>query len=142
MDKFFNVFRHATTKTILAMPCDYSKYPANWKTEIRPQTLARAGNCCEFCGVPNGAIIWRNGPGRDEWKFWPHGMESEAWSVDGRKSTLIVLTISHLDHDTANNAEHNLRALCQKCHLNHDKGHHAVNARETIRKKRGLQNLF
>jgi hypothetical protein len=35
------------------MPCDYSRYPANWFTEIRPRILARAGDQCERCGVPN-----------------------------------------------------------------------------------------
>jgi 5-methylcytosine-specific restriction endonuclease McrA len=33
----------------------------------------------------------------------------------------VVLTIAHLDQNPANNAEANLRALCQRCHLNHDR---------------------
>ncbi len=32
------------------MPIDYSKYPPNWKTEIRPAILKREGNKCKFCG--------------------------------------------------------------------------------------------
>ena len=38
------------------MPCDYSKYPKNWKAEIRPRIQQRAGNKCEKCGVENHAI--------------------------------------------------------------------------------------
>ncbi len=32
------------------MPCDYSIYPPNWLSEIRPRILARANNKCEVCG--------------------------------------------------------------------------------------------
>jgi hypothetical protein len=38
------------------MPTDYKKYPRDWKTEIRPAILARAGNCCKICGIKNHAI--------------------------------------------------------------------------------------
>lgn len=38
----------------------------------------------------------------------------------------VILTIAHLDHDPTNNDERtNLRALCQRCHLNLDAEHHA-----------------
>ncbi len=36
----------------------------------------------------------------------------------------VVLTVAHLDQDTTNNGRDNLRALCQRCHLNHDRAHH------------------
>jgi translation elongation factor EF-Tu-like GTPase len=34
-------------------------------------------------------------------------MESEVWTLDGKKSTKIILTIAHLDHDksTLTNAD-------------------------------------
>jgi hypothetical protein len=32
------------------MPIDYSKYPPNWKSEIRPRIMNRANNTCEFEG--------------------------------------------------------------------------------------------
>jgi len=48
---------------------------------------------------------------------------------------VIVLTIAHLNHDTTDNRDENLSALCQRCHLSHDKYLHATNARETRRKK-------
>jgi len=77
------------------MPCDYKKYPANWKTEIRPRILKRAKNKCEFCRVEN----YKNHP------------------VTGSR---VILTIAHLDHNTENNTDDNLRALCQRCHNGHD----------------------
>lgn len=124
------------------MPCDYKNYPPNWKTEIRPAILERDNHCCYFCGVKNKTLIRRFGNGMSDWEYWPEGMEGEAWSLDGLKSTLIILTIAHLDHNTQNNDYDNLVALCQKCHLNYDKHHHRKNTRETIRKKKKLQNLF
>lgn len=32
--------------------------------------------------------------------------------------------VAHLDHDPANNTPHNLKALCNWCHLNYDKTKH------------------
>jgi cytochrome c556 len=58
------------------------------------------------------------------------------------KFITIVLTIAHLDHDITNNDYNNLKALCQKCHLNYDKEHHSKNSRATRNFKKGLQELF
>jgi tRNA(Ile)-lysidine synthase TilS/MesJ len=58
------------------------------------------------------------------------------------KPIKIVLTVAHLNHDIADNSDDNLAALCQLHHLRHDIDHHRANAKETNRKKKGLQNLF
>lgn len=125
------------------MPCDCKKYPKNWKSEIRPAILERDEHKCKFCGIENGAVGFRI-----DGKFF----YSEAY-LDAKKNGYgfyqtsspyfkIVLTIMHLDHDTTNNDYSNLAAACQKCHLNYDKDFHKANAKETNRKKKGLQNLF
>ncbi len=124
------------------MPIDYKKYPSNWKSEIRPRILERDKNCCKVCGVENGILILRDNKDKEKFVYWPEGIESEAWSLDGLKSTKVVLTIAHLDHDTKNNEDSNLAALCQLHHLRLDINHHKKNSRETIRKKKKLQNLF
>lgn len=85
-------------------PENKSRYPKDWK-QIRARILERAGNCCEFCGVPNYSIR-------------PNG-------------TKVVLTIAHLDHTPENCDPDNLRALCQKCHLTYDAKHHAQTASHT-----------
>jgi hypothetical protein len=36
----------------------------------------------------------------------------------------VVLAAAHLDHDPTNNQLRNLRGLCQRCHLIHDRPHH------------------
>ena len=124
------------------MPCDYKQYHPDWKKVIRPAILERDGNCCKFCGAKNYSIIHRYGSGMEEWHYWPEGIESEAWTLDGKKSTKIILTIAHLDHDKNNNDYDNLAALCQKCHLGIDLKHHMANARETRNRKKKLQSLF
>jgi tRNA(Ile)-lysidine synthase TilS/MesJ len=53
----------------------------------------------------------------------------------------IVLTVAHLDHNLSNNDYSNLKALCQKCHLNYDKEHHSKNRRKTIKSKKKLVEL-
>lgn len=80
------------------MPVDYSKYPPNWKTEIRPRILERANNCCEEC-------------------------EAENYKEHPETGARVILTIAHLDHDPENwdVADDRLKALCQRCHLNYDR---------------------
>lgn len=127
------------------MPIDYSKYPKNWKSEIRPAILERDGNCCKFCGVENYSYIFRNDIGGwfycEDWlNMKKRGGGFYITNGDGRVK--IVLTIAHLDHNIENNNYDNLAALCQKCHLKYDKKHHIKNAKETISKKKKLQSLF
>lgn len=94
------------------MPVDYTLYPPDWRTVIRPRILDRAKHCCEGspryprCRAANGQ---------------PHPVTSSK----------VVLTIAHLDHDVSNNDDSNLAALCQRCHLTHDAQQHAMNARQT-----------
>jgi hypothetical protein len=128
------------------MPIDYKKYPANWKTEIRPAILLRANNCCEECGVANYATGARDTCGNWHSSKEICNMNSDVgygyFGTYGVRDIKIVLTIAHLDHDINNNDHSNLKALCQRCHLRLDIGLHRKNAKETIRKKKGLQNLF
>ena len=96
------------------MPCDYSLYPSDWKTVIRPRILARAtwGDIivprCEWCGAVN----------------------YESHPDTGSK---VVLTVAHIDHGLENNDDENLAALCQRCHLEHDRGYHSENRKKEMR---------
>lgn len=123
------------------MPVDWKRYPANWKSEIRPGILDRAGNRCEQCGLLNYSIVIA--------KTRIAAVEgcSYAWAkenlgfyhcVEDGPAIIIVLTIAHLNHDTSNNSKENLQALCQRCHLSHDAYFHAANARKKRDHKRSL----
>ena len=114
------------------MPCDYKQYHPEWKTRIRPDILIRAGNKCECCGVPNGMKIIRgewngvecyqdlNGNIFDASNSKDIGEDYVGEVHPTNKIIMIVLTISHTDHDISNNDYGNLKALCQRCHNRHD----------------------
>ena len=91
------------------MPMDRSKYPADWEA-ISLHIRERAGGRCEWCNAENGM---------------PHPI------TGGR----VVLTVAHLDNDPQNNADGNLAALCQRCHLTYDARFHARNAKATRRRR-------
>lgn len=130
------------------MPCNYKLYPKNWKTEIRPAILERAKHCCENCGVKNYEWIIRGQYGYQKLDGGIYNLKSEfigydyVGSISNKKPIKIILTISHLDHDIKNNNYSNLKAFCQKCHLDYDKEYHAKNRKETNNKKKGLTELF
>jgi len=117
------------------------RYPKDWKN-IRSQTLMRACNKCENCGVHNHAWGWRDyagefhqvpkSPLRDAgWGKPPFEIASDVGVI---KIIEIVLTIAHLDHTPENCEPENLRAWCQRCHLSYDANHHAF-TRSASRKK-------
>jgi hypothetical protein len=43
--------------------------------------------------------------------------------------TRVVLAAAHLDSDPTNNRMKNLRALCQRCHMLHERPHHLAQRR-------------
>jgi len=86
------------------MPMKRENYPSNWE-EISLAVREEAGWRCEFCGAENG----KPNP------------------ITGSK---VVLTVAHLNHDTHDNRRENLRALCQRCHLNWDKEYHRAHRLE------------
>ena len=100
------------------MPIDYSTYPPDWKLRSRFVRFYRAKNKCEWCGAKNG----------------------EAHPITGSR---VVLTVAHI-YDMRHSAASllNLAALCQRCHLNHDRRHHRENAWKTRRAKLNNQELF
>lgn len=145
------------------MPCDYSQYPPNWKTEIRPAVMKRAGEVrdaegkviqearCEECNVLNHAKGARNFKG--EWmnEDQINGLNSDSGDhlfqhLKGKfpKMTVIVLTVAHLDHDKTNNEVQvdRLRAWCQRCHLGYDMPRHVENRKNNLKKKKGIIDMF
>ncbi len=62
--------------------------------------------------------------------------------MEGEKVSMIVLTIAHLDHVPENCDPGNLAAMCQRCHLRYDAGHHRKTAYKTRRNGKAAGDLF
>jgi hypothetical protein len=121
-------------------------YPIDWKELSAVIRFRRAGGRCERCGRPHLRVVddlgdgrwwdegtgsWRNGRGR--------AIGPPAFGDHARlRRTRVVLTTAHLDHDPTNNRPRNLKALCQRCHLAHDRAEHRRRIRLRSRGGRGL----
>lgn len=121
-------------------PMRLADYHPDWAW-ISRQIRGQAGDVCEFCQVPNGALIQRNASG--DWIRWDElgAMNSDAgWSWlgtwDPPPPVTVVLTVAHLCHDTTCIDPTHLRALCQRCHLGYDRPHHERRSAETRARKR------
>ena len=141
------------------MPIDYSKYPPNWLTEIRPAILKRAGQildddgnieveaCCEICKLKNHTwyhrIVVLMPEVADPVLRRDNGGSPSLCALCGEKHhkpVQLVLTVAHLDHDETNHDVQldRLAALCQKCHLAYD----APEKRRRKDENRGQGQLF
>src|SRR3954454_16105231 len=56
--------------------------------------------------------------------------------------TRVVLAAAHLDNNPANNRLSNLRGLCQRCHMLHDRPFHLVQRWLTYRRRWAIGDLF
>lgn len=98
-----------------------TRYPEDWRKISDRIRFERAGGRCECdgtCGATSHAIHDGRCAARHNDPL-PNG-----WRV--------ILTTAHLDHQPENITDENLRAMCQKCHLNYDKDHHAETRRVSI----------
>jgi hypothetical protein len=87
------------------------RYPANWKEISKRIRFERADGYCEWCGAEN---------------YKPHP----------ETGSRVVLTVAHINHIPEDCREENLAALCQKCHLNHDRHIHVHNRKENRERRR------
>ena len=116
-------------------PENRDRYPTDW-AGISKRVRREAGNCCERCGVTNGAMIrrghvrvviavWRpaNAPDDEDGFCAETGNPmpgTGGTAVQWGKPVRIVLTVAHLDHRPENCESDNLRAWCQRCHNRYD----------------------
>lgn len=98
------------------MPINYKEYHPDWKNISKRIRFDRANNRCEWCNAEN-------------------------YEIHPETGSKVILTVAHLDHNKQNNDEDNLRALCQRCHLNHDREQHVYNRKMNKLKRMKLLYL-
>ena len=126
-------------------------YPLDWQQLSAVIRFARAGGRCEHCRRPHGRAVHHLGDGR----WWD--AEADTWrcgrgralprlviTCDGPEvlTTRVVLATAHLDHDPTNNRPRNLKALCQRCHMLHDRAEHRRRRWLTLRMRKAIGDLF
>jgi hypothetical protein len=125
-------------------------YPADWRRISAEVRFGRAGGACQRCCRPHGATLrvlpdgrwfdpaqrtWRDGRGKPA--RWPDIEDAIRF-----RETRVVLATAHLDHNPRNNRRRNLRALCQRCHLIHDRPRHLRQRWLTCRRRYAIGDLF
>lgn len=105
------------------------KYPADWFDTIRPAILRRDNYKCQNCFVKHRGTYYID----DGNKYVEADDFVQEWAKrEGYKLVKIHLQVAHLDQDTTNNDERNLKALCPRCHMKTD---NAVNALKRLAKR-------
>jgi hypothetical protein len=125
-------------------------YPPDWKELSLQVRFDRAKGLCEVCGRPHANLIrclpdgrwfdpaqqtWRDRRGRRA--RWP-----DLLALIPARTTRVVLAAAHLDHDPSHNRWRNLKSLCQRCHLLHDRPYHRAQRWITYRRRYATGDLF
>ena len=104
--------------SLVMRPENAKRYPPDWKLRSRFVRFVRARNRCEWCGARNHE---------------PHPITGSH----------VVLTTAHVYDQRPEAASLlNLAALCQRCHLNHDRKHHAAQRRANREAASGQMKLW
>jgi 5-methylcytosine-specific restriction endonuclease McrA len=123
-------------------------YPIDWPLLSRWVRFERAKGRCETCGRPHGQTVQclRDGRWLDPINaHWRDGQGQNCQApeqTEPLRTTRIVLAAAHLDHNPSNNRPANLRSLCQRCHMQHDRPHHLAQRWLTYRRRSAIGDLF
>ncbi|MGO9720223.1 MAG: hypothetical protein ACLPOA_06465 [Methylocella sp.] len=100
-------------------------------------------------GIPYIAAILAANPQNREEPVNPRSLLAAYGAIlaligDGAvvRITKVVLATAHLDHHPTNNRPKNLKALCQRCHIIHDRDEHRRRRWLTLRMRKAIGDLF
>ncbi len=126
-------------------------YPIDWPQLSVVIRFGRAKGRCEACKRPHGQIVYHLGDGRwwdaeaGAWRDGQGRIIRLAFGVDDvlmrARRTKVVLAAAHRDHDTSNNANANLAAFCQRCHMIHDRPEHRRRRWFTLFRRKAMGDL-
>lgn len=105
---------------------------------IRERIRARAGDCCEECGVRNLAYGYRRGDGYFDDLGLDRGpaelryIEIVPMTTERQVGYFfrIVCTVAHIDGEFVDHSDDNLAFWCQRCHNRHDAPMRAAGRKE------------
>jgi hypothetical protein len=129
-------------------------YPIDWPQLSAVIRFRRAQGRCESCRRPHGCLVYHLGDGRwwdEDHQVWRSGRgrplrrmpaPAELSPALPRYTTRVVLACAHLNHDPTQNGPRNLKALCQRCHLIHDRAEHQRRRWLTWRRRKAIGDLF
>ena len=127
-------------------------YPIDWQQLTDMVRFERAKGRCEHCKRPHGKIVYHLGDGRwwdEDASVWRDGSGRivrkrvpPAPLPDHLPTTRVYLATAHLDNNPGHNDGRNLRALCQRCHIMHDRPEHLRRRRLNFLMTRALGDLF
>jgi hypothetical protein len=120
------------------MPMERARYPADWSTialAIKTAAHWRCEECDRPCRRPGEDVedfaarllTDEPYPWHDELYEYVADEESGEWAYVPLHPQRYTLTTAHLDQQPSNNDRSNLKALCPKCHLAHDRPHRQSN---------------
>ena len=125
-------------------------YPVNWTDVSRIVRFERAAGRCQTCRRPHGLVVrclpdgrwydpqmqtWRTGKGRP--CRWPDLIEAVNF-----RTTRVILATAHVNHNPARNGWRNLKSMCQRCHMIHDRPYHLAQRRLNYLRRHALGDLF
>ena len=128
-------------------------YPIDWPQLSALIRFGRARGRCEDCGRPHGQLVchlddgrwwdaeqgaWRNSEGRILRRVAPGPPEI----LDEIRTTRVFLATAHRDHNPTNSRPRNLAALCQRCHMLHDRAEHQRRRWLTLFRRKAIGDLF
>lgn len=125
-------------------------YPHNWSDISARIRFGRAKGRCEHCARPHGKRVLCLSDGRwfdDELGWWRDGRgtmvaDPSPVALQGACETRVVLAAAHKDHAPQRCSDVDLLALCQRCHMIHDRPHHLAQKKITYGLRKAVGDLF
>ena len=125
-------------------------YPIDWPELSKLIRFGRAEGRWEHCRRPHGRRVYHLGYGRwwdADRRHWRDGRGRRVRTPEHGVAAIVRVTrvyiaCAHLNHDPTDNAARNLAALCQRCHMLHDRPHHLAQRWITYRRRWAAGDLF
>ena len=100
-----------------AEPGDSVRSRAGPLRDLQPPSWDQGTMPAGWPVVRSRRTCWRDGHGNRCVPPWGP-------ALDRLRVTRVILAAAHLDHDPMNSAPSNLKSLCQRCHMLHDRPYH------------------